>query len=58
MCFVKEKIGLKKGKQDPVVSTVRYEVMKLCPGSVQGDNDWYLAVLSQHNAVLFGTLSP
>ena len=52
MCFVKEKKGLKKGKQDPVVSTVRYEVMKLCPVSVQEDNDWYLAVLSHYEVVI------
>ena len=29
--------------------------MKLCTGSVKGGNGMYLVVLSQYNAVLFGT---
>ena len=29
---------IEKGKLDPVVSTVRYEVMKLYTGSVKGGN--------------------
>ena len=39
-------------KRDPVVSTVRYEAIKLCTGSVQDSNGWYLAVLSQYEAVI------
>ena len=26
---------------DPVGSTVRYEVMKLCAGSIKDSNSWY-----------------
>ena len=33
-------------KLQPVGSTVRYEVMKLCTGLVLDSNGWYLAVLS------------
>ena len=32
---------------DPVGSTVRYEVMKLCTGSVEDSNGRYIVVLSQ-----------
>ena len=39
-------------KLDPVGSTVRYEVMKLCTGSVLDSNGQYLAVLSQYEAVI------
>ena len=35
----------KKIKLDPVGSTVRYEVMKLC-------NGWYLAVLCHYEVVI------
>ena len=38
---------LLKGKLDPVDSTVCYEMMKLCTGSVKHSNGWYLVVLSQ-----------
>ena len=31
---------------DPVGSTVRYEMVKLCTGSVQHINDWTLVVLT------------
>ena len=31
---------------DPVGSTVRYEMVKLCTGSVQHINDWNLVVLT------------
>ena len=41
---------------DPVGSTVRYEMMKQCSGSVQGSNGWYLVVLSQCEAVPVGQL--
>ena len=34
-------------KLDPVGSTVRYEIMKLCTGSVLDSNCWYMVVLSQ-----------
>ena len=34
-------------KLDPVGLTVRYEMMKLCTGSVKHSNGWYLVVLSQ-----------
>ena len=37
-------------KLDPDGSTVRYEVMKLCTGSL-GSNGWYLVVLVQYRAV-------
>ena len=52
-------LQLFKGRQkfsqelDPVESTVRYGVMKLCTGSVKDINGWYLAVLSQYEAVKF-----
>ena len=36
---------------DPVSSTGRYEVMKLCTGSVQDSNGWYLVVLGHFEAV-------
>ena len=39
-------------KLDPVGSTVRYEVMKMCTGSVKDSNAWYLVVLSHHEAVI------
>ena len=39
-------------KLDPFGSTVHYEVIKLCTGSVQDSNGWYLAVLSQYEAVI------
>ena len=38
-------------KLDPGGSTVRYEVMKLCTGSVKDSNGWYLVVLNQYKAV-------
>ena len=38
-------------KLDPVGSTVRYEVMKLCIRSVWESNGWYLVVPSQYKAV-------
>ena len=44
----------KEGKLAPVGSNVRYEVMKLCTGSVKGRNGWYLVVLSQFDAVPVG----
>ena len=37
---------------DPVGSTVRYEIMKLCTGSVKDSNGRYLMVLSQYKVVL------
>ena len=36
---------------DPVGSTVRYELMKLCTGSIYDSNIWYLVVLRQYKAV-------
>ena len=33
-------------------STVCYEMMKLCTGSVQHSNGWYLVVLNQYKVVL------
>ena len=36
---------------DPVGSTVRYELMKLCTGSIYDSNIWYLVVLSQYKGV-------
>ena len=39
-------------KLDPVGSTERYEVMKLCTGLVKDSNGWYLAVLSHYEAVI------
>ena len=38
-------------KLDPVDSTVRQEVMKLCSGSVKDSNGWYFMLLSQYRAV-------
>ena len=37
-------------KLDPVGSTVRYEVMKLCTRSIKDSNGWYLVALSQCKA--------
>ena len=45
-----EKIQQFSIKLDPVGSTVSYEVMKLCTGSL-GSNGWYLVVLGQYRAV-------
>ena len=39
---------------DPVGSTVRYEMMKLCTGSVKDSGGWYLVVLRQYKAVPVG----
>ena len=39
-------------KLDPLGSTVRYEMMKLCTGSELDSNSWYLAVLSHYEAVI------
>ena len=38
-------------KLDPAGSTVRYEVMKLCTGSVYDSSGWYFTVLSHYDAV-------
>ena len=40
-----------KDELDPVGSTVRYEVMKLCTESVWDSNGWYLVVLVQYEEV-------
>ena len=40
-----------KNKLDPVGSTVRYEVVELCTGTLWDNNGCYLAVLSQYEAV-------
>ena len=37
----------RKHKLDPVGSTVRYEVMKLCTGALRDTNSLYVVVLSQ-----------
>ena len=37
----------RKHKLDPVGSTVRYEVMKLCTGALRDNNSLYVVVLSQ-----------
>ena len=34
-----------------ITKTVRYEVKKLCTGSVQDSNGWYLAVLNHYEAI-------
>ena len=39
-------------KLDPVGSTVRYEVMKLCSGSVKDSNGWYLVVMRQYKVII------
>ena len=39
-------------KLDPVGLTERYEVMKLCTGSVEDSNGRYIVVLSQYNRSL------
>ena len=45
-------VELNETELDPIVSTVRYEAMKLCTRSVQdSNNDWHLVVLSQYEAV-------
>ena len=41
-------------KLDPVGSTVRYEMMKLCTGSAKDSSGWYLVVLRQYKAVPVG----
>ena len=48
-------VELNETKLDPIVSTVRYEAMKLCTRSVQdSNNDWHLVVMSQYEAVAGG----
>ena len=34
---------------------MRYDVIELCSGSVSGSNGWYVMVLSQYKAALFGS---
>ena len=34
---------------------MRYDVIELCTGSVSGSNGWYVMVLSQYKAALFGS---
>ena len=41
-----------KNKLDPVGSTVRYEVVELCTGTLWDNNGCYLAVLSQYEALI------
>ena len=39
-------------KLDPVGSTVRYELMKLCAGSIKDSNSWDLVVLIKYKACM------
>ena len=47
----KDKTKKAQGQLTPVGSTVCYEVMKQCTGSVLDSYGWYLAVLSHSEAV-------
>ena len=38
---VLNKVCVRRLKLDPVDSTVRYNVLKLCTGSVEDSNGWY-----------------